>query len=347
MTVGVEIKLSSADSADGRDNTLFLREWVLLSAPSGSTATLRPVLSSGFASTATAETALLRPDAAGTYVVQLRVHTATASSEPKTISLDVMNNNRAPVAVISGQTATHVGQSISLSSAGSTDLDGDTLSHTWSLLNRPTTSQVALNSAGPEATLTPDVTGNYEISVQISDGKSTTTSRHSLVVSSTPVLSLMSSSFENGALMPMRYVSLEKGGSNVSPAFQIRQVPSNTRFLALLMDDESPPCGTGARACVHWGVFNLPPNKLDIGEGEDLSVSSGALIGRNIDGRQVYLGPRPPNDGHIYRFTVYALGPSAPLVPASPVPFFRRSQFESAYASHILSQSTWVGRYPN
>jgi len=112
------------------------------------------------------------------------------------------------------------------------------------------------------------------------------------------------------------------------------------------MDDESTPgCGLGARACVHWGVFNLPATKLSIAENENLGAIAGVALGDNFRGGVLtgYEGPNPPNN-HVYNLTVYALNSTAADV-AAPVTY-TRSQFETAFAGKILEKATWSGKYP-
>ena len=41
------------------------------------------------------------------------------------------------------------------------------------------------------------------------------------------------------------------------PATQWRNVPDDTDGFALIIDDETAPCGTDADACVHWNLFNI------------------------------------------------------------------------------------------
>lgn len=349
ITVGTTLTFTSVDSGDARGNTLFHRAWTLSNQPQGSTAAIQGIVGSALAPTPTAETAVLVPDLPGEYVIQLIVHTGDTASAPTRLAVNVsaVLANRAPVASINGLTAGQAGQSALLDGSGTTDPDGDTVTLDWQLSVKPNGSQATLTATGRQATFLPDLTGDYEVVLVASDGKATSTAVHRFNASAMPALALTSTSFPDQGVIPLRYVALQKGGNNVSPALQIQNVPASTQFLAILMDDESPPCGTGAQACVHWGGFNLPATKVTFAEGETLTGISGVVTGRNLDNVQAYLGPRPPNDGHVYRFTVYALGSAAPLVPASPIPYYRRSQFEAIYATHILGKSTWTGRYPN
>jgi hypothetical protein len=55
---------------------------------------------------------------------------------------------------------------------GSADADGDALSYRWTLASRPDGSAAALDaSAGPMVNLTPDVPGDFVVTLVVNDGK--------------------------------------------------------------------------------------------------------------------------------------------------------------------------------
>jgi Raf kinase inhibitor-like YbhB/YbcL family protein len=135
------------------------------------------------------------------------------------------------------------------------------------------------------------------------------------------------------------------GGADKSPQLSLTNLPSNTSKLAIVMDDEVSPCGTGENACVHWAVFNLPSTKTTITEGENLSLIAGVTYGETYDGASIgYAGACPPSN-HVYKLTVYALNASTPNIPQNAV--LTRSTFASTYGANILGQATWTGKYPN
>ena len=143
----------------------------------------------------------------------------------------------------------------------------------------------------------------------------------------------------------MRYAAVAQGGSNISPALTIANVPTDTAYLAIVMDDDTPPCGTGTSACVHWGVFNLLANKTSIAENENLGALPGVVLGQNYSGSVGYAGPNPPNAHHVYTLTVYALNASA--TPVAATPMMTRAQFQATYANSIVSKATITGKFPN
>ena len=69
-------------------------------------------------------------------------------------------------------------QAVSLSAKDSHDLDGNNLSYTWTLISSPAGSVSALQAANSvTASLSPDVLGDYEIELLVSDGKQSSTDR--------------------------------------------------------------------------------------------------------------------------------------------------------------------------
>ena len=70
------------------------------------------------------------------------------------------------------------GDKLSLSASGSYDLDGDSLSYTWSVIKKPSSSTAGFESSDkPLAFFSPDVLGDYELELEVSDGKQTSTDK--------------------------------------------------------------------------------------------------------------------------------------------------------------------------
>lgn len=106
------------------------------------------------------------------------------------------------------------------------------------------------------------------------------------------------------------------------------------------MDDEVSPCGVGANACKHWGVFNIPAEVEMLDENINLALIDGVIQGANWRGTASYTGPCPPNQ-HVYKTTIYALSDSMPVLTSTPN--FTRSQFEARYSDNILATGTISG----
>jgi len=192
-------------------------------------------------------------------------------------------------------------------------------------------------------TWTPISGGNVEkifTSISISsDGRSITlTSDSSSPTTSINKLSLKSNSFTDGSVIPKKYACEDLGGSNVSPQFSWENAPKESSKFALIMDDETTPCGTGDSACIHWGLFNIPSSTTSLSENATVS-------GTYTDG---YYGPCPPFN-HTYKTTVYALSSQMPDIAYSNIPDsgMTRSKFKALYGSYILQESTISGTFSN
>ena len=153
-------------------------------------------------------------------------------------------------------------------------------------------------------------------------------------------IQLSSPDFENENEIPLTHACTTKGGDNTSPEISIASIPLETGSLALIMDDEDSPCGTGASACRHWALFGLPADTNSLPQNPNIDDFAGATQGLNYTGSTGYVGPCPPNQ-HTYKFTVFALDSTAPAVANESV--YTRSTFEEAYREYILSMATLEG----
>ena len=162
-----------------------------------------------------------------------------------------------------------------------------------------------------------------------------------------PVITVTSASFSNDQPIPQLYACTAAGGENKS--FHISwntPLPIGTGKLAIIMDDETPPCGTGSNACVHWGVFNIPISVNGLSAGiNPINVSPNIKLGQNYDGSSQYAGMCPPSGSgnHVYKVSVFALRGTAPNEPGGST--ITRSQFRSLYAAHLVGEGQISGTY--
>jgi hypothetical protein len=117
-------------------------------------------------------------DLAGTYVVNLLVNDGKVnSSNVSAVTVTASAANSAPVANAGvNQTVTRSGTpsvvTVTLTGAGSTDANGDTLTYLWALTTRPTGSTASLSSTTVVSpTFVADVAGIYVASLIVNDGK--------------------------------------------------------------------------------------------------------------------------------------------------------------------------------
>jgi hypothetical protein len=131
------------------DGDALSYHWSLLAQPPGSTTA--PL-------NATTATPSLTLDAAGEYVVQLIVQDGALSSAPDTMTISTLNSP--PVAAAGSDRSGQVGETVILDGAQSSDVDGDTLTYTWSVVTKPAASTATLlNAATPTPRLTLDKAG--------------------------------------------------------------------------------------------------------------------------------------------------------------------------------------------
>ncbi|MFO1429269.1 MAG: YbhB/YbcL family Raf kinase inhibitor-like protein [Candidatus Competibacteraceae bacterium] len=154
--------------------------------------------------------------------------------------------------------------------------------------------------------------------------------------------SLQSQNFSDGGEIPRVHACAALGGNDLSPALSWENTPRGTSGYALIMDDETSPCGTGDNACRHWMVYNIPATIDTFSVGQKVTDISGVTEGTNYTGTIGYAGPCPP-DKHTYKFTIYALNSFMPFVVSGTA--LTRSQFEATYGDQILGSSTLTGTF--
>jgi hypothetical protein len=157
--VGQTVTLDGSGSTDVDGNALGY-VWALTSRPSDSSAAL-------------VDPAAVTPtfvlDRAGIYVAQLIVNDGTVSSAADTVTITTLNS--APVANAGADVSAVAGRTVSLTGSASTDVDGDLLSYSWALIQRPAGSSAALGA--PTAVTTSfvaDRPGTYLAQLIVNDG---------------------------------------------------------------------------------------------------------------------------------------------------------------------------------
>lgn len=167
--VGYVVSLNGGASIDpdGKALTYF---WSLASKPAGSAAQLNAIA---------ATTSQFSPDVLGDYVVKLTVTNSTGEASTYTTTVTVKNrrpvanisSNATPLALPSGPAIRlPVNTVLTLRGGASIDADGDAITYTWSITEKPAGSTAALSSTSAvNVQLTPDMDGRYVVQLRATD----------------------------------------------------------------------------------------------------------------------------------------------------------------------------------
>ncbi len=159
VAVGATVIHSGSGSSDVDGNALTY-SWTLITKPSGSTAAL---------SGANTVSPTFVVDKPGMYIAQLVVNDGLADSIPSTVTITTQNTP--PVAHAGRTQIVTTGALIQLNGAGSTDVDGNPLTYSWSLITLPAESKALLsNLTAVNPTFTADVPGTYVAQLIVNDG---------------------------------------------------------------------------------------------------------------------------------------------------------------------------------
>lgn len=140
-------------------------------------------------------------------------------------------------------------------------------------------------------------------------------------------IAIKSPAFDRGGRIPARYTYEE---INTNPPLEIGHLPSETRSLALIMEDVDAP----AEPCTHWVVWNIDPIMQVINEHTKPGVE-----GKNSFDTHNYVGPKIVNLGHRYYFRIYALNRLLNLDTNS-----NRENLLEAIEGNVLAFGELVGR---
>jgi Raf kinase inhibitor-like YbhB/YbcL family protein len=138
---------------------------------------------------------------------------------------------------------------------------------------------------------------------------------------------LTSQAFDDGATIPKRFSC---SGEDVSPPLTIRDLPQDTRELALVVEDPN------ADRFVHWSVVGIPPDTAAIATG---TVPPGAVQTENGFGDRRWGGPCPPEDDEPHRY-VFALDAQLGLGGDASA-----DEVRDALADHALARGTLTGLF--
>ena len=144
---------------------------------------------------------------------------------------------------------------------------------------------------------------------------------------------LESTAFENGGTIPRKYGYKDE---NLSVPLKIREIPKETKSLALIMDDPDA-MGAVGKVWVHWVLWNISPKTNEILEN---SIPVNSIEGKTDFDEIGYGGPAPPDKEHSYVFKLYALDSELNLNSEST-----KADVEESMNGHIIDEARLEGKY--
>jgi Raf kinase inhibitor-like YbhB/YbcL family protein len=151
-------------------------------------------------------------------------------------------------------------------------------------------------------------------------------------------IQVSSNSFQDEQEMPVEFSCK---GKATAPHIQWTNLPAGAKSYALIaMDWDAPSPRLRLFPIVHWLLYNIPPQRMEIPQGSTNAYLTEDRIvpGLNIAGEPGYMPPCPPMGTHRYEFHVYALDVDR-IQPASN----DRAGVMKAMDGHVLGYGELVG----
>ena len=152
---------------------------------------------------------------------------------------------------------------------------------------------------------------------------------------------LESDAYADGAIVPAKY---SNAGGSTMPGFKISNVPMGTVSFAVIFHDIEPNIGNPPNDVLHAMFWNVPAasNGWPEGPNTGASLPAGSVMGNNITGKPIYMGPGAPAGPryHHYIFEVYALNANLDIPPTSS-----RDDLYKAMAGKVVGKAAYVGRF--
>jgi hypothetical protein len=155
-------------------------------------------------------------------------------------------------------------------------------------------------------------------------------------------ITVTSTTFEPGGMIPARVAFSACGGENASPQLSWNGFPPGTQSFALTCFDPDAPTGSGFW---HWVVANIPARVTSLDEqAAAKGLPLGATQGFTDYGASHWGGPCPPpgDTPHRYIFTIYAL--DIPSIEGAG-PSMSGARLVFSMRGHLLAQGSIEGRY--
>ncbi len=159
-----------------------------------------------------------------------------------------------------------------------------------------------------------------------------------------PGLTLTTTAFEDGAIIPNKYTGAASPASPVSPALQWTHVPDGTVSFAIILHDPDTSLAHTTDEVIHWLIFNIPGTATGLPEGVPnvAQLPDGSVQAMNRGRKPGYMGMGmgPAGPYHHYTWELFALDTKLTLGPDAT-----RADLMAAMNGHILDKGVLVGRY--
>ncbi len=295
MAVGSSVRLNAGASTDV-DGDALTYSWRLISKPADSTATLVG------ANTVTPSFVI---DQAGAYTAQLITNDGRADSRPSTVTISTQNTQ--PVADAGSDQVVPASALVQLDGSGTTDVDGDSLTYSWTLISVPGGSSATLSDpTAVNPTFIADVAGSYIAQLVVSDG-SATSGPTTVIISTDGVQSPIAAAGLNQTVNHNSTVQLsgsatDPQGLPVTNQWSLISVPPGSKAVLSSSSDSNPtfladqPGIYVAQLMVSDGVKTSTPSTVVItttntapvaNPGRNMTVATGRPVtlngGRSLD----------------------------------------------------------------
>jgi hypothetical protein len=157
-----------------------------------------------------------------------------------------------------------------------------------------------------------------------------------LLAAPASAMTIASSDFRDGGVLPAAHVYPRCGGQNISPELHWSGVPAGAKSLVLTMiDGDVKPNGWS-----HWIIVDLAPASAGIAHGAT-SLPAGARGVASNFGDASYDGPCPPKGTgtHHYVFTLWAM----PAGHTDLAPNAKATDVEAALARSAIGHASVTG----
>jgi len=167
VEVGSTVLLDGSQSSDANGDPLFYT-WTIQQRPSLSSATL---------SNATTASPSFIADELGDYLVELTVDDQQSGLASDSVFIEAVAANIAPIAHAGSDQSITQGDTVNLDGSQSSDANLDNLTYQWGFSSKPVGSTAILsNDISVTPQFTPDLTGEYILSLTVNDGVLSSTS---------------------------------------------------------------------------------------------------------------------------------------------------------------------------